>query len=92
MLFIRWIQKQAWRQPTAAELAAASRFFTELGTRMNITGMPATYAEAEDFFDHGVPHKADLVVLEGALLHDFRGSQLVTPVHDGDVRGKPGEK
>ncbi|WP_437773468.1 oxygenase MpaB family protein [Arthrobacter sp. KNU40] len=49
---IRWIQKHAWRQPTTAELAAASRFFTELGTRMNITGMPATYAEAEDFFDH----------------------------------------
>jgi hypothetical protein len=49
---IRWIQKRAWRQPTAAELAAASRFFTELGTRMNINGMPATYAEAEDFFDH----------------------------------------
>ncbi|WP_241709908.1 oxygenase MpaB family protein [Arthrobacter bambusae] len=48
---IRWIQKHAWRQPTTAELAAASRFFTELGTRMNITGMPVTYAEAEVFFD-----------------------------------------
>ncbi|MGM7774725.1 oxygenase MpaB family protein [Arthrobacter sp. KNU-44] len=48
---IRWIRKQAWRQPTTAELAAASRFFTELGTRMSIAGMPTTYAEAEDFFD-----------------------------------------
>jgi hypothetical protein len=48
---IRWIQKHAWRQPTTAELAAASRFFTELGARMNITGVPATYAEAEKFFD-----------------------------------------
>lgn len=48
---IRWTQKQAWRQPTAAELAAASRFFTELGTRMNIPAIPATYAEAEAFFD-----------------------------------------
>lgn len=48
---IRWIQKHAWRPLTAAELAAASRFFTELGTRMNITGVPATYAEAEAFFD-----------------------------------------
>ncbi|MEZ2388527.1 oxygenase MpaB family protein [bacterium RCC_150] len=66
---IRWIQKQAWRQPTAAELAAASRFFTELGTRMNITGMPATYAEAEDFFDHyEATHVAPSA--EGQLLMD----------------------
>lgn len=49
---IRWTQKHAWREPTTAELEAASRFFTELGSRMNIAAMPATYAEAEDFFDH----------------------------------------
>lgn len=48
---IRWTQKHTWRQPTATELAAASRFFMELGSRMNITAMPASYAEAEDFFD-----------------------------------------
>ena len=48
---IRWAQNHAWRQPTAAELAAASRFFAELGSRMNIHGMPETYAEAERFFD-----------------------------------------
>jgi len=48
---IRWAQHHAWRQPTGAELAAASRFFAELGARMNIHGMPDTYAEAERFFD-----------------------------------------
>ncbi|MEW1808633.1 oxygenase MpaB family protein [Pseudarthrobacter sp. NPDC080039] len=48
---IRWAQHHAWRQPTRAELAAASRFFAELGSRMNIHGMPETYAEAERFFD-----------------------------------------
>lgn len=48
---IRWTQRRAWRQPTTAELAAASRFFTELGARMNITAMPATYTDAEAFFD-----------------------------------------
>lgn len=48
---IRWIQDHAWRQPTTAELAAASRFFSELGARMNITGIPDTYADAERFFD-----------------------------------------
>jgi len=48
---IRWIQKQAWRQPTTAELEAATRFFAELGKRMNIQGMPASFAEAEQFFN-----------------------------------------
>lgn len=48
---IRWTQKHAWRPPTATELAAATRFFAELGSRMHITAMPATYKEAEDFFD-----------------------------------------
>ncbi|UKA55173.1 DUF2236 domain-containing protein [Arthrobacter sp. FW305-BF8] len=48
---IRWSRRHAWRQPTPAELAAASRFFTELGSRMNIDGMPETYADAEQFFD-----------------------------------------
>ena len=66
---IRWIQKHAWRQPTTAELTAASRFFTELGGRMNVTGMPATYAEAEDFFDHyEATHVAPSA--EGHLLMD----------------------
>jgi hypothetical protein len=48
---IRWAQQHAWRQPTGAELTAASRFFAELGSQMNIRGMPDTYAEAEQFFD-----------------------------------------
>ncbi|APX00524.1 oxygenase MpaB family protein [Arthrobacter sp. QXT-31] len=48
---IRWTQQHAWRHPTAAELAAASRFFAELGSRMNIADMPRTYADAEAFFD-----------------------------------------
>lgn len=66
---IRWIQKYAWRQPAVAELAAASRFFTELGARMNIPGMPGTYAEAEAFFDH---YEASHVApsAEGQLLMD----------------------
>lgn len=48
---IRWTQRHAWRQPTTAELAAAVRFFSELGSRMNIANMPSTYADAETFFD-----------------------------------------
>jgi hypothetical protein len=48
---IRWIQQHAWRQPTASELSAASRFFMKLGTLMNIKDTPASYADAEAFFD-----------------------------------------
>lgn len=49
---IRWIQKQAWRQPTTAELEAATRFFAELGNRLNIQDMPASFVDAEQFFDY----------------------------------------
>ena len=48
---IRWIQRHAWRQPTATELEAATRFFAELGRRMNIPSMPASFSDAERFFD-----------------------------------------
>ena len=47
---------------------------------------------AQHILNHRVPHEADLLMLEGALLHDFGSTQLVTPVHHGDVGGKPGEK
>ena len=48
---IRWVQRHAWRQPTAEELEAATRFFAELGKRMNIPGMHASFSDAERFFD-----------------------------------------
>jgi hypothetical protein len=80
---IRWIQKHAWRQPTTAELAAASRFFTELGARMNITGIPATYAEAEKFFDlyeaaHVAPSPEGQRLMD-ATVHVFQ-SRLPAPL------------
>ena len=80
---IRWIQKHAWRQPTTAELAAASRFFTELGQHMKITGMPAGYAEAEVFFDryeaaHVAPSPQGQHLME-ATVQVFQ-SRLPTPL------------
>src|SRR6266478_3744618 len=41
---------------------------------------------AEHVLDHRVPHEADLLVLQGAFLHDFGGPELVTPVHHSDMR------
>nr|WP_283461859.1 oxygenase MpaB family protein [Arthrobacter sp. H35-D1] len=49
---IRWARGHAWRAPTLAEEAAATRFYQELGARMNIAAIPATLTEAERFFDH----------------------------------------
>ena len=48
---IRWARAHAWRPPTPSEETAATRFYQELGARMNITATPATFAEAEQFFD-----------------------------------------
>ena len=48
---IRWARTHAWRAPTPAEEIAATRFYRELGTRMNIAGFPATFQDAEQLFD-----------------------------------------
>lgn len=48
---IRWARACGWRVPTPAEESAATRFYQELGARMNIGTIPATFAEAEQFFD-----------------------------------------
>jgi hypothetical protein len=95
---IRWTQQHAWRQPTRAELAAASRFFTELGSRMNIVAMPASYVVAELFFDsyeaaHVAPSaegqhlmKATVQVFQGRLprpLRPFAGQIISAMLDDG---------
>ncbi|WP_052136991.1 oxygenase MpaB family protein [Arthrobacter sp. PAMC 25486] len=48
---IRWARTHAWQAPTPAEETAATRFCQELGIRMNIAGIPATFPDAEKFFD-----------------------------------------
>lgn len=48
---IRWARAHAWRAPTPAEENATTRFYQELGARMNIAGIPATFQAAEQFFD-----------------------------------------
>ncbi|WP_256127718.1 oxygenase MpaB family protein [Arthrobacter sp. SDTb3-6] len=48
---IRWTSSHAWRQPTETEVAAATRFFVELGQRMHIGDLPQTFTEAADILD-----------------------------------------
>src|SRR4029450_455235 len=77
----------------------------EQASGLNLTGLigfdvayldslpAATWARlTKHVFDHRVPHEADLLMLEGAFPHDFGGPELVTPVHDGDMRRKRGEE
>ena len=48
---IRWARAYGWRAPTPSEESAATRFYQELGARMNIGTIPSTFSEAEQFFD-----------------------------------------
>lgn len=48
---IRWTDRFGWRTPTQTERDAATRFFHELGQRMHIADIPATFEDAEEFFD-----------------------------------------
>ena len=48
---IRWAREHAWRQPTATEVAAATRFFAELGQRMHLVELPSSFAEAATILD-----------------------------------------
>ncbi|MFB9164112.1 oxygenase MpaB family protein [Arthrobacter psychrochitiniphilus] len=64
---IRWARTHAWRAPTPAEETAATRFYRELGARMNIAGFPTTFQEAENFFD-SYEHENIAYSLAGAEL------------------------
>ncbi|GGS31621.1 oxygenase MpaB family protein [Actinokineospora fastidiosa] len=48
---MRWLETYGYRKPHPHEYTAAHRFYTELGTRMGITGIPASYAEFAEWFD-----------------------------------------
>ncbi|MBK9123918.1 MAG: DUF2236 domain-containing protein [Chloroflexi bacterium] len=48
---IRWNPVLAWRPSTEAERLANFYFWREVGTRMGIKDIPATYAEMESFYD-----------------------------------------
>jgi hypothetical protein len=48
---IRWTDRYGWRKPTQTEKDAATRFFSELGTRIHIADIPETFEAAEQFFD-----------------------------------------
>ncbi len=45
-----------------------------------------------DVFDHGVGHELDFGILLGPGQHDFRGAELISPVHHGDFAAKAREE
>src|SRR3990172_2383608 len=51
-----------------------------------------TCLNTEDLLYNRVPYKGELIILDCLLLHDLGGPELVTPVDDGDLCGKPGKE
>lgn len=49
---IRWIDRHGWRPLADVERDAAHRFYIELGRRMSINDLPATWQAAADWLDH----------------------------------------
>jgi hypothetical protein len=63
VLPVRWLNRYGWRRPSDHERVALHTFFTELGRRMNVGGLPASYDAVESWFDaydaeHLVPSAA----------------------------------
>ncbi|MFG1764590.1 oxygenase MpaB family protein [Micromonospora parva] len=53
----RWLQAYGWRPPCCHERQATYLFYRELGRRMGITDIPASYDEFETWFDaHDAAH------------------------------------
>lgn len=48
----RLIQQHGWRPISDAEIAATHRFYADLGRRMGIRDIPATYSEMAAYLDH----------------------------------------
>ena len=51
VLPLRWVEAHGWRQLTALEKEAATAFYTELGRRMGLGPVPATFEAACLFLD-----------------------------------------
>lgn len=51
LVFVRWVDRYGWRRLCCHERQAAYVFYRELGRRMGIRDIPATYTAFEDFFD-----------------------------------------
>lgn len=69
VLPLRYVDQHGWRRLTELEKQSATAFYAELGRRMGLEGVPATYAEAERFLDD---YEARYLgpSPEGALLFD----------------------
>ncbi|MGI9002693.1 MAG: oxygenase MpaB family protein [Pseudonocardia sp.] len=48
---IRWIDELGWRRLSEQEKIASAHYYRELGRRMGITDIPATYHEFATYFD-----------------------------------------
>ena len=51
VLPLRWVEAHGWRRPTNLETEAAAAFYSELGRRMGLGPVPATFEAACRFLD-----------------------------------------
>ncbi|MEU5963244.1 oxygenase MpaB family protein [Micromonospora parva] len=96
----RWLQAYGWRPPCCHERHATYLFYRELGRRMGITDIPASYDEFETWFDaHDAAHlqpNDDAAAIERAtrMLMLARlprmlaplGNALVSAMYDAPLR------
>ncbi|GGM23715.1 oxygenase MpaB family protein [Micromonospora yangpuensis] len=83
---IRWLERYGWRRPCCHERQATHAFYRELGRRMGVTDVPASYAEFAAWFDaydaaHLHPND-DAATIERAtrMLMLTRLPRLLTPL------------
>ncbi|MEU7782318.1 oxygenase MpaB family protein [Micromonospora parva] len=87
----RWLQAYGWRPPCCHERHATYLFYRELGRRMGITDIPASYDEFETWFDaHDAAHlqpNDDAAAIERAtrMLMLARLPRMLAPLGDALV-------
>ena len=88
---LRWLDRYGWRPLSSNERQATYLFYRELGRRMNITGIPASLDELQEWFDaydreHLVPND-DAAAVERAtrMLMLARVPRLLAPLGDALV-------
>ena len=82
----RWVNSYAPRDMTVEETQAVVVFYRELGRLMNISDLPESYVEAEEFFDDYEARNVAYSDAGKALMHETRGvmaEQLPWPLKPG---------
>src|SRR2546421_34461 len=87
-----WGRRSGWWVVADRDEQARHRELSGLAGVDVAQGQTGEFRLAVDFADLAIPHKRDLGIGEGAVLHRLRGTEGVPAVHDGDGLGEAGEE